>query len=182
MGKGLTTMEHGSNRTGDTAIRGLTHGRRSLLDADPGLAGPAGPLDGLRGPGGGPVGAVPQGGSTLSGGSVPVLGQRGALGGLPDNPRAASVLRAIVGFMARQKAGPGRARRRGGRGAGGGRGGPQTVKSAPETAPLFREPAFSASHAGCSSPYRTPQPIRGQAGRRGQAPLSTPKGAGIESQ
>ena len=115
--------------------QGAAHGRRDVSDVD-------------RVPGG-PVG--------LAGGSGGQPGRPGGPGGQPGNPRAARVLVAVGDFMARQKASPGRAKRRGRRG---GRG-VKTALTAPESAPLFKEPAFSAPSAGCSSPCTTTARIGG---------------------
>jgi hypothetical protein len=141
------------------------HGPGSQAGPLPGFLGHSGesigPLDDLRGPVGGPLASLPHGGSTLAGGSASVLASPGVSGGGPGNPRAASVLRAVGEFMARQKTSPGRAKRRGRRG---GRG-VKVAVTAPDSAPLFRGPAFSASGGGCSSPDGTTARIEGQQGR-----------------
>lgn len=101
-------------------------------------------------------------GSTLSGGSVGLVGQPGR----PDGgPRGAAVLKAVQAYLTGKAARPGRARLRGGRGVRGVRVGPQTVKSAPDSAPPEpRLPGFTGDFVGCSSPVGTTQPIRGQDG------------------
>jgi hypothetical protein len=158
-----------------TAQVGTAHGGAGLSDAGPGPSGQDGllpgflgqrgasivPLDGLRGPADGPAAALSHGDSTLVAVPVAFLGQRGGPGGLPGvsgGPRAAAVLAAVGEYLRRGKASPGRAKRRGRRG---GRCGPQTVKCAPDSAPLFKEPAFSAPQAGCSSRTGTTAASRG---------------------
>jgi hypothetical protein len=123
---------------GPTAV--LSYGDSALIDL---------PACHLRNPGasGGGSGGQRGGLPGHDGGPVPLDGRL-------DHPRAASVLRAVGVFMARQKASPGRGRRTR-------RGSLKKVKSAPETAPLFREPAFAASGAACSSPCRTTARIEG---------------------
>jgi hypothetical protein len=166
-------MNRENDSQGDTAQEGTGHGGAGLLDGEHGPGSHGGPSDDFlgnpvdsKGPAGGLRGPVPHGGSTLAGGSASILGQRGACG----NPRAAAVLRAVGEFMARQKASPGRAKRRGRTGCRG----PKTAVTAPEIAPLFKEPAFAASGVACSSPCRTTagfeeQQGRGRGGRGGGA-------------
>jgi len=142
-------MNRENDGTEATAQVGLAHGGAGLSDVDRVLDGPAGPLGRTGGPAGGPhnpAGGLAGGRACgLTVGSTSILEHPGR----PGNPRAAVVLRAVGEYLRRGKvARPGRAKR----------------KRAPDSAPLFREPAFSASGAGCSSPYRTTQPIRGQDG------------------
>jgi hypothetical protein len=142
---GAQRAAHGPGSQARPSVRLVEHPGESV-----------GPLGGLRGPVDGPTAAVPHGGSTLSGGSASVLASPGALGGQPGGPRADRVLKAVAGFLTGKAASPGRAKRRGGRGGRGCRG-VKTALTAPDSAPLFKGPAFSASGAGCSSPVGTTQ-------------------------
>ena len=114
-GKGTGGMAQVGAAQGSRATSDGGHGPESQARLSAGFLGYRGvsiePLGDLRGAGGGPAAALSAVDSTLAAAPVPVLGQRGALGGLPGGPRAAVVLKAVGDFLRGRKAGPRQARR-----------------------------------------------------------------------